>query len=104
MMWATLTKKLTGFVAMLFGIAAGLFLLWTAARKSGKAEADTVNANIEVKRVRREAVQQIEVEREANERQIEAVQNANETISNNAAVSDDDITKRLRDNWRRLED
>lgn len=103
-MWATFTKKLTGFVAMLFGIAAGLLLLWTVARKSGKAEADTVNANIEVKRVRREAAQQIEVEREANERQIEAVQNANEIISSNASVSYDDITKRLRDNWRRLED
>lgn len=102
-MWAALAKKLAAFAGLLASLVLGLVALWASVRKSAKAEADAAYAGNELRRVKRQASQKIEVERQANERQLEAVQNANEVISDNSAISDDDVVKRLRDNWRRLE-
>lgn len=104
MMWASFTKKLMAFAAFLLSTGVALVMLWIAARKSGKAEANERNAIKEVERAQAQAAQTVANEREANERQIETVQNAKEITEDVAAMPADAVRNELFNNWRRLED
>lgn len=95
--WAKFGKWITGVGAFVVMLAS----IFYAGRKSGatKAEANAVNERANDREAI--AVRQVNEAREASEQQVKAVQNAKDVASDNSTFDDDEVTKRLRDEWSR---
>ena len=88
----------------LAAIGAGLVMLasiFYAGRKSGATKAEANAANERANDREAIAVRQVNEAREASEQQVKAVQNAKEIASDNSTFDDDEVTRRLRDEWSR---
>lgn len=72
-----------------------------AGRKSGATKAEANAANERANDREAIAVRQVNEAREASEQQVKAVQNAKYVASDNSTFDDDEIARRLRDEWSR---
>ena len=96
-MFARFGKWIAAIVAILGAIAAIFF----AGRKSGASKAEANAANERANDREAIAVRQVNEAREASEQQVKAVQNAKNVASDNSTSGDDEVAKRLRDEWSR---
>jgi len=95
--WAKFSKWLAA-------IGVGLVMLatvWLTSRKVGKSEGQAEAAEQRAADREAIAVRQVNEAREASEQQVKAVQNAKEVASDNSTFDDDEVSRRLRDEWSR---
>lgn len=95
--WAKVGKWVGALVAGLLLLASVFY----SGRKSGETKAKGDAAEERANEREAIAVRQVNEAREASEHTTKAVQNANEVASNNSMLIDDEVTKRLRDEWSR---
>lgn len=103
-MWAIIAagaKKFGGWILAALSFLAMLATVWLTSRKVGKAEGQAEASEQRANDREAVAVRQVNEAREASNRQVEAVKGANDVQANNAGLSDDDVSKRLRDEWSR---
>lgn len=103
-MWAIIAagaKKFGGWILAALSFLAMLATVWLTSRKVGKAEGQAEASEQRASDREAVAVRQVNEAREASNRQVEAVKGANDVQANNAGLSDDDVSKRLRDEWSR---
>lgn len=103
-MWAIIAagaKKFGGWILAALSFLAMLATVWLTSRKVGKAEGQAEASEQRASDREAIAVREVNEAREASETQVKAVQNANDAKQDNSVLSDDDVTKRLRDEWSR---
>lgn len=103
-MWAIIAagaKKFGGWIlAALSFVAMGL-TLWLSSRRVGKAEGQADAAEERAADREAIAVRQVNEQREASQREVETVKGANDVQQDTSRMSDDDVVKRLRDEFSR---
>ncbi len=103
-MWAIIVtgaKRFGGWIVAALSFLAMLATVWLTSRKVGKAEGQAEASEQRAADREAIAVRQVNEAREASEQQVKAVQNAKEVASDNSTFDDDEVTKRLRDEWSR---
>ena len=103
-MWAIIVasvKKFGGWILAALSFLAMLATVWLTSRKVGKAEAEADAS--EQRAGDREAIatRQVNEAREASQREVEAIEGANNVKTNNSIIDDDGVNQRLRDDWTR---
>lgn len=88
-------------IAAAGALVVAIFAALSVGKAKGKAQAAEDSANERAADREAIAVRQVNEAREASNRQVEAVKGANDVQANNAGLSDDDVSKRLRDEWSR---
>ena len=96
-LWAKFSKWIVGVGAFVVMLASVFY----AGRKSGATKAEANAANERANDREAIAVRQVNEAREASEQQVKAVQNAKDVASDNSTFDDDEVTKRMRDEWSR---
>lgn len=96
-MWARI--RMYAAAALAF-VVMGL-TLWFSARKVGKNEGAAEAANERAADREAIAVRQVNETTAAAEREVQAVQGANDVKANNAGLSDADAVNELRSRWQR---
>jgi len=96
-LWAKFSKWIVGVGAFVVMLASVFY----TGRKSGATKAEANAANERANDREAIAVRQVNEAREASEQQVKAVQNAKEVASDNSTFDDDEVTRRLRDEWSR---
>ena len=103
-MWAIIVagaKRFGGWIVAALSFLAMLATVWLTSRKVGKAEGQAEASEQRAADREAIAVRQVNEAREASEQQVKAVQNAKDVASDNSTFDDDEVTKRLRDEWSR---
>ena len=103
-MWAIIAagaKRFGGWILAALSFLAMLATVWLSSRKVGKAEGQADAAEARAADREAVAVREVNEAREASQREVETVKGANDVQNANAVLSDDDVTKRLRDEWSR---
>lgn len=96
-LWSRFGAWIAGAAAIIGAVFAALIV----GKAKGKAAAAEDSANERAADREAIAVRQVNEAREASNKQVEAVKGANDVQANNASLSDDDVSKRLRDDWSR---
>lgn len=98
-MWAL--RKIWAYVAAALSILAMGLTLWFSARKIGKTEGQAEAADERAADREAIAVRRVNETTAAAEREVQAVQGANDVQTANAGVSDAAVVDELRNNWSR---
>jgi hypothetical protein len=100
-MFSVIWAKFGKWFAAIAAFAVMLASVFYAGRKAGGTKAEANAANERANDREAIAVRQVNEAREASEQQVKAVQNAKDVASDNSTFDDDEVTKRLRDEWSR---
>ncbi|UAG58593.1 putative Rz protein [Pseudomonas phage Kaya] len=94
-------SRFGAWIAAAGAVLVAIFAALSVGKAKGKAAAAEDSANERANDREAIAVRQVNEAREASEQQVKAVQNAKEVASDNSTFDDDEVTKRLRDEWSR---
>lgn len=85
-------RKVGGYIVMGVGVIAGLFFLFLSGKRKGELQTEL--------KVEKEKAANEKARSDAeHEKTVEVVRNKNEAASSVSNASDDDVSRRLRDDW-----